>query len=93
MAARAADQQIVRLPKKLRLAIIGLEGHIGEILGPLDRLPDVELVAIQDRDPALMREVAGSNGEAAVDGLPRQIGQRKLCVLATPKVAHLPLDR
>ena len=60
MAARAANQEIVRLPQKLRLAIIGLEGHIGEILGPLDRLPDVELVAIQDRDPSRMREVAGS---------------------------------
>lgn len=60
MAARAANQQIVRLPKKVRVAIIGLEGHIGEILDPLDRLPDVELVAIQDRDPSQMREVAGS---------------------------------
>jgi predicted dehydrogenase len=60
MAARAAGQQIVRLPQKVRVAIIGLEGHIDEILGPLDRLPDVELVAIQDRDPSLMREVAGS---------------------------------
>ncbi|MBZ5595116.1 MAG: Gfo/Idh/MocA family oxidoreductase [Acidobacteriia bacterium] len=60
MAAQAANQSIVRLPQKVRVAIIGLEGHIGEILEPLDRLPDVELVAIQDRDPALMREVLAS---------------------------------
>jgi len=60
MAAQAAIQPIVRLPQKVRIAIIGLEGHIGEVLGPLDRLPDVELVAIQDRDPSLMREVANS---------------------------------
>src|SRR5579864_9685146 len=60
MAARAANQQIVRLPQKVRVAIVVLEAHIGEILRPLDRLPDVELVAIQDRNPSLMREVAGS---------------------------------
>jgi len=60
MAAQGANQQIVKLPQQLKVAIIGLEGHIGEILGPLDRLPDVELVAIQDRDPSRMREVAGS---------------------------------
>jgi len=60
MAAQAANLPIVRLPQKVRVAIIGLEGHIGEILEPMDRLPDVELVAIQDRDPALMRKVLES---------------------------------
>ena len=66
LAAQAATQEIVRLPQKVRLAIIGLEGHIGEILGPIDQLPDVELVAIQDRNPSLMREVAsGKHGEHA----------------------------
>jgi len=49
VAARAADS--LRLPGKVRLALIGLEGHTGEVLGPLPRLPDVELVAISDPDP------------------------------------------
>lgn len=65
LASQAAAQEI-RLPKKIRLAIIGLEGHIGEILGPMDRLPDIELVAIQDRDPQLMEHVArGRHGANA----------------------------
>ena len=63
MAAQAANQEIIRLPQKVRLAIIGLEGHIGEILRPMDRLPDVELVAICDPSPSLMREAAtGKHG-------------------------------
>jgi predicted dehydrogenase len=40
----------VRLPRKVRLALIGLDGHTGEILRPLPRLPDVELVAVCDPD-------------------------------------------
>jgi predicted dehydrogenase len=54
LAARAAVEPVVRLPQKVRLAIIGLEGHTSEILGPMERLPDVALVAIQDPDPSLM---------------------------------------
>lgn len=40
----------VRLPRKVRLALVGLEGHTGEILQPLARLPEVELVAVCDPD-------------------------------------------
>src|SRR5271154_3711662 len=54
----ATAAQVVRLPKKIRLALIGLVGHIGEILDPMDRLPDLQLVAIQDPDPQLMARVA-----------------------------------
>jgi len=57
LAAPAGGAQITRFPQKVRLAIIGLEGHISEILGPLDRLPDVELAAIQDSNPALVADV------------------------------------
>jgi predicted dehydrogenase len=55
MLAAAAPQPL-RLPHKVRLAILGLEGHTSEILDPLPLLPDVELVAIADRDP---RALAG----------------------------------
>ena len=58
LAPQGAAQEILRLPQKVRLAILGLEGHIGEILGPLDRLPDVEIVAISDPDPHLTAQVA-----------------------------------
>jgi predicted dehydrogenase len=66
VAAQAARQDMVRLPQKVRIAMIGLEGHIGEILEPMDRLPDVALVAVYDRDAALMRQVqTGKHGAHA----------------------------
>jgi len=62
-ASAAFGQQLgktVRLPRKVRLALIGLEGHTGEILEPLPRLPEVELVAVCDPDGArLERAFAG----------------------------------
>jgi predicted dehydrogenase len=46
-AALAAETAgTVRLPRKVRLAMIGFNGHAGEILNPLPNLPDVELTAI-----------------------------------------------
>ncbi|MCW5983395.1 MAG: Gfo/Idh/MocA family oxidoreductase [Bryobacteraceae bacterium] len=53
MAAPLLGQEsppAVRLGRKVRIALIGLEGHTGEILGPLARLPDVSLVAVADPD-------------------------------------------
>ena len=44
--AQNAAQGEVRLPRRLRLGIFGTEGHVGDITGPLKRLPDVELVAV-----------------------------------------------
>jgi predicted dehydrogenase len=38
----------VRLPRKIRIGIIGTEGHTGDILKSLDLLPDVEVAAISD---------------------------------------------
>jgi predicted dehydrogenase len=64
LGSEASGRQITRLPRGLRLAIIGLEGHISEILGPLDRLPDVELVAIQDPDSARIEHVRGKYASA-----------------------------
>lgn len=64
MAGAALAQQTVgqevRLPKKIRMAIIGMEGHIGEFLRPLPQLPDVEIAAISDPDPKSMAS-AGRN--------------------------------
>lgn len=60
LAAQAAPREIVRLPKKVRLAIIGLEGHTSEILDPMNQLPDVELAAVWDRDPKVAQDFAGS---------------------------------
>jgi predicted dehydrogenase len=46
--AMAVAAEAVRLPKKIRVGIIGFEGHTAEITGALDRLPDVEIVAYWD---------------------------------------------
>jgi predicted dehydrogenase len=64
LAAQADGEPLVRLPQKVRLAIIGLEGHTSELLGPLDRLPDVELAAIQDPNPSLMNAVRAKHPSA-----------------------------
>jgi predicted dehydrogenase len=45
-ARGAAD--VLRLPRKVRLALIGLEGHLSAVLPQLDAAPDVELVAVCD---------------------------------------------
>jgi predicted dehydrogenase len=66
LASQAAVHETMRLPKKVRLAIIGLEGHIGEILDPMDRLPDVELAAVWDRDPKAAHDfTTGKHGAGA----------------------------
>ena len=56
--AAAAATDPVRLPKKVRVGILGLEGHTGEITTPLDRLPDVEVVAYWSADKATLRRPA-----------------------------------
>jgi predicted dehydrogenase len=48
--AALAQQGTVRLPRKLRVALIGGDGHAGEILTPLPRLPDVEMVAYTESE-------------------------------------------
>jgi len=55
---QAAAQDVVKLPKRLRLAIIGFDGHPGEITGPLPRLPDIDVVAICDADPKAVARAA-----------------------------------
>lgn len=45
-AAASLAAQTLKLPSKIRVAIIGLDGHPGEITKPLGELPDVEVVAI-----------------------------------------------
>jgi predicted dehydrogenase len=55
MLAQSSPEPI-RLPRKVRLGMIGFDGHPGEVLGQLPRLPDVELVAyaIDGTDPTTL---------------------------------------
>ena len=41
----------IRLPRKIRAGIIGLDGHVSEITAPLPDLPDVELVSYASAQP------------------------------------------
>ena len=54
LAASAASAAPVSLKQKVRLAVIGQDGHLGEILNPLPGLPDVEVVACCDYTPAAL---------------------------------------
>ena len=49
----------VRLPRKIRLALAGFDGHPEEILRVLPQLPDVELVAVanEESDPGAQANV------------------------------------
>jgi predicted dehydrogenase len=54
----AAAVPVLRLPKKIRVGVIGMEGHLGEVLNPIQGLPDVELVCASDSEPARMAKLA-----------------------------------
>jgi predicted dehydrogenase len=54
----AAVSEPLRLPRRIRLAMLGLDGHTGEVLGQLRRLPDVELAAVCDPRPSVRASVA-----------------------------------
>jgi predicted dehydrogenase len=55
-ASGALYAQTVSMPRKIRLGIIGLVpgAHSGDILSPLNRLPDVEVVAIAEPQTELI---------------------------------------
>lgn len=48
--------QPVLFGRKLRIGLIGLDGHTGEILDPLSRLPEATLVAVSDTDEKSLAE-------------------------------------
>jgi predicted dehydrogenase len=85
-AAFAVDppaSDVVRLPRKIRLALLGLEaGHVGEITNHLQRVPDVEVVALSDPDAQLRARYAA---------LPR-VAQAKQYQDYRPMLAQEKLD-
>lgn len=48
----------VRLPRKVRVGLVDVLGHVGDILDPLPRLPDVEIVAVAQPDPVAWPKLA-----------------------------------
>ncbi len=63
--ALALGAEPLRLPRKLRVAIIGLDGHVEEIVKPLGGLPDVEITGVADRNRAALRAFVQSNAKLA----------------------------
>jgi predicted dehydrogenase len=59
LAVQAAEPAL-QLPHRVRLALIGMEGHTGEVLGQLRRIPDLELAAVADPDARAMARLARS---------------------------------
>jgi predicted dehydrogenase len=56
------DEKVTRLPRRVRLALLGLDGHYGEILDPLPRLPDVEIAAVSDPDERKVAQLVRAPG-------------------------------
>lgn len=52
--ATSAMASPLKLPQKIRIAVIGQEGHLSEVLDPLPQLPDVEVVAYSDTTAATL---------------------------------------
>ena len=46
--AARSHAEIIKLPKPVRLGLIGYDGHVADILRPLPDFPDVELIAVAD---------------------------------------------
>ena len=47
----------VKIPKKVRLVLLGTLGHVGEVLKPLPQLPEVEVVAYWEPDQKELKKV------------------------------------
>ncbi len=70
-APAAAAPETVRLPKKVRVAVWGLDGHAGEFTKPLARFPDVEIAGVYHWDRAAAERYA--RGKARVFDDPRRM--------------------
>jgi predicted dehydrogenase len=46
----------LRLPRKIRVGLAGMEGHTGEILTPMKSVPDLELVCVSDPNAKLLEK-------------------------------------
>ena len=84
-AQPAPAHPVLRLPRKIRAAIIGLVGHTAEILDPLPLLPDVEIAALADPDTAGLNNLtrrAGLGGARLYADYRRMLDREKLDLVA-----------
>lgn len=68
IAALPAAAATVKLPQKIRVALIGLDGHPSEVTKPLPQLPDVEMVGLFDPKPKSVEQFQKNPRLAAAKG-------------------------
>src|SRR4051812_49402692 len=76
---------VVRLPKAIRVGLLGFDGHAAEILDPLPQLPDVQLVAVCEQNPATVARASKNPLVAAAKKYSRlsdMLEQERLDVVA-----------
>ncbi|MGB9156670.1 MAG: Gfo/Idh/MocA family oxidoreductase [Chthoniobacterales bacterium] len=79
--------------KKLRVGVVGV-GHIGSNHARIySELPNAELVAILDIDPARADEIGGKDKAKAVASLNEFAGMIDAASVATPTSAHFSIAR
>jgi predicted dehydrogenase len=83
-SAAALSAGTLKLPRKVRVAMIGLDGHPGEISGPLSSLPDVEIVAISDAPEKAIHSFA--KGKSQMAGVRPYADYRKMLDAERPDV-------
>lgn len=60
--AASAMAAPVALPRKVRVAVVGQDGHLAEILNPLPQLPDVEIVAASEASDEALASLLKKKG-------------------------------
>jgi predicted dehydrogenase len=58
--SRPARQNELRLPREVRVAIVGLEGHYSEILSVAGMCPQIRVTAVSDGDADVLRKAASN---------------------------------
>lgn len=71
------------LPGKVRIAIVGLDGHPGEITKPLNEIPDLEIVAIAASEEQVRRF---ARGNARLAGAKAYSDYRRMLEVEKPDV-------
>jgi predicted dehydrogenase len=80
-----AFSAVAQVGRPVRLAIIGFDGHPGEITGPLPKLPEVEVAAIADPDPKVLERAARNTRLEKANryaDYEQMLGREKIDVLA-----------
>lgn len=74
----------LKLPAKVRVAMVGLDGHPGEITKPLDEVPGVEIVGVADPDAGAIERF--TKGKPRLAGVQAFADYRRMLDTVKPDV-------